>query len=215
MKRKFAALIFILGNVFCFGQDTVRGTIYYKIKDPFYKDKTGNLYYKYIFHDDDQKKYTRYASRMPLTNWEVYDSLKNFIDPLSYVRLGGYAKDKNHVYYFIYNSDGTTMRILDGADALAFTGYDVEGGWDFGRDKNFVYHNAGKVQGCSPKAILKFFKSPHCTCYDYFTDGKTVFYSNKPLKGADPKTFKTIEESDKEYDAEDKNKKYKNGKSIN
>jgi hypothetical protein len=123
MTKQFIWLVCLaLANTGCFGQDTLNGKVYTKVKDYFYTDTAGSLYFKNTAPQDDGKHVISYRLTMPLTSWETEDTLKRVIDLPTYMSFPGtpYAKDKRHVYYFISNSDGKHMRILKEADVITF-----------------------------------------------------------------------------------------------
>ncbi|MHA7058037.1 DKNYY domain-containing protein [Aquimarina sp. M1] len=69
------------------------------------------------------------------------------IDVASFqVKAGLVPMDKNHVYiltddlYYLHDSDEEGFKILEGADAKTYEPL----GYDFAKDKNFIYHNNEK-----------------------------------------------------------------------
>ena len=189
--------IFISTNIF-----SQKGEKNYKhIKHQFYTDEKGILYFRDDYRDETSH-IIHYKATMPLGNWEKHDSLKNVIDIKTYSDLGYYSKDTNHVYYFISNSDGHTMRIVSGADAKTFRTDKDKELFYFGRDKSYLYNMGSKVDSCKPFAAIKIFKQEEGD-YIYFTDGTRVYCYNEVVPGADPATFKTV--YGKEWTAEDKN----------
>ena len=181
------------------------------IKNEFYKDSSGNIYFKNKIPNDGPHPpfYIKFVTTMPLTDWEKWDTLKNVIDLDSYTNIKDvYAKDKNHVYYFIYNSDGSTLRILKDADPQTFRHIKS----DLGGDKNYIYKDGCKVEGADPNGKIKIYPAEYSNS-PYFTDGKKVFHNCAEIKDADVATFKTIR-FEASYDAEDKNHKYLSGKPL-
>ena len=80
---------------------------YKLLKDDFYTDSAGNLYEKLFamcWECDSVDFRAVYVQTMPLRhNLDSMDTLKYFIDILSFQRLGRtyYSKDKNRVYIFL------------------------------------------------------------------------------------------------------------------
>lgn len=207
--KLFLILVISFLSLISFAQKDTMGLTF--VKDHLYTDTLGNIYYKNLIPDDGPagKFKIQFESAMPLTNWEKFDTLKNVIDLETYHKIKDiYAADKNHVYYFIYNSDGTTMRILQGADPSTFRHVKS----DIGKDKNHVYKDACLVEGASPDGKIKIYPAEYSNA-PYFTDGNKVFHNCKEIPDADVMSFKTILH-EANFDAEDKNRKYLQGKPI-
>jgi len=203
----FVVLIFISSS--SFGQRDTLGLTF--VKEKFYVDSLGNIYFKNILPDMDPNGNfkVQFLTMMPLNDWEKQDTLKNYIDLETYHKVKDvYSADKNHVYYFIYNSDGTTMRILKNADPASFKSIKS----DIAIDKNYVFKDGCLVEGADAKGKIKIYKSEYSTA-PYFTDGIKVFHNCVEVKEADAMSFRTVLH-EASYDAEDNNRKYLRGKAI-
>lgn len=139
-------------------------------------------------------------------------SLRTVVDVNSYLSIDSseYSKDKDRVYYFHGNSDGGNRAIVINADPPSFKRL-YEYRW--GIDKNYVYYLGSVVEGLNVKHIQAM-KSPDTSDHfvEYIRDGKNVFYQHLMVQGADVKSFKLV--SDKDWEAEDKNHKYKAGRKV-
>lgn len=208
MKLLFTVLVFTFSFAAFSQRDTLGLTF---VKDKFYTDSLGNIYFKNQIPDDvpGGKFKIRFESSMPLIDWEKYDSLKKFIDLETYHKVKDvYSADKNYVYYFIFNSDGTTLRILKDADPNSFKSVKS----DIAIDKDHVFKDGCLVEGADSKGRIKIFPAEYSNA-PYFTDGTKVFHNCNEVIGADPMSFKTLLH-EASFDAEDKNRKYLRGKAI-
>jgi len=148
---------------------------------------------------------------------EYYKEVTDFLDLKSYGQIkNGYFQNKGKVYIWWSNSDGDYPIEVTGADAKTFTPFDSVAG---GTDKQHVFYGGVPdqfqiISGADPKSIKVLNPERGCwNCGDcYFVDDKNVFYGLTKIKGADPRTFKLVNK--KVVDAEDKNGKYFEGKSI-
>lgn len=206
------ALFFLLAFGFSLFASSQKDTLGLKfIKHNFYTDSIGNIYFRNQIPQDGIRSlfYFEFRTTMPLRDWEKWDTLKNIIDLESYTELKDvYAKDKNHVYFFIYNSDGSTMHIIKDADPETFKHFKS----DVAIDKNHVYKDGCPAEGADPNGKIKIYPSEYSNS-PYFTDGKKVFHNCLEIIDADAATFKTIR-FEASYDAEDKNQKYLRGKAL-
>jgi len=136
--------------------------------------------------------------------------LNTIVDINSFVWLDStdYSKDKNKVFYFHVNSDGGNRVIVNNADPLTFKRL-CEYRW--GLDKNYVFYEAGIVEGLSVKHLQVLYPPDTSDHFiQYVKDDKNVFFENEIVKGADVKTFKIV--SGQKWEAEDKSYKYKTGR---
>lgn len=132
--------------------------------------------------------------------------LNTIVDIESFVSLDSseYSKDKSRVFYFHGNSDGGNRVIADKADPATFKRL-CEYRW--GIDKDNVFYKGDILEGLNIKNLRILFPPDTSDPFIwYIKDDKNVFFENKIVPGADPKTFKIV--SGQEWDAEDKNYKY-------
>jgi len=123
------------------------GMVYKKLKENFYSDGCGNIYYK----DKNDEGGEYYKLTMPLNDWDKKDTLKNFIDIPTYTVYTNtpYSKDKKYVYYMVSHADGNYMRILKGADATTFK--TLPGDGYLAEDKNRKYRNGSEIENDTRK----------------------------------------------------------------
>jgi hypothetical protein len=210
MKRQllFVFSIFLIHLNLIAQRDTL-GLTY--VKEKFYTDSLGNIYFKNVLPDIglDGKFKVEFVTMMPFIDWDHYDSLKKYIDLETYHKIKDvYSADKNLVYYFIYNIDGTTIRILKNADPSSFKHIKS----DIAIDKNYVFKDGCLVEGADAKGKIKIYNSEYSIA-PYFTDGTKVFHNCIEVNEADVMSFRTVLH-EASYDAEDKNRKYLRGKGI-
>ena len=151
-------------------------------------------------------------------------------DGLSFKLLdGGYAVDRNQVYYIPTNF----YTVLKGADKETFE-IVTSGFVSYAKDKNQVYCNEHSIERADPSsfkildslngyskdknhvyhhyAIMKDtdVNSFQLLKYDLAKDNKSIFYRGLPVKEIDYESFKVIE-GNSGYDGEDKNNYYRSG----
>lgn len=112
-----------------------------------------------------------------------------------------YFKDKNHVYRLAYGIEGGSYKItpFDSATVRLLT--PVQSEWwddpDYIADKNGVYLNEEKIAGADSTSFevltddLEKMKGE--LEYRYARDARTVFFSGEPVVGANPATFRPLE----------------------
>lgn len=143
-----------------------------------------------------------------------------------------YSKDANSVFYI--------DAIMDGVDASTFSIL----GSAYSKDKNLVYHNDKKLSGADAASFMVLAKDEAMSEDDHYgkdkagiywkdkkfgladpgsfkvlgngytVDDRQVFYNTKVVKDADPVSFKVYPHFFGNADAEDKNRKYGEGKKV-
>ena len=93
----------------------------------------------------------------------------------------GFAKDKNHVYYYDFQGKN---KILKSADAATFVSHDD--GY-FGHDKNTVFCSFAKLPKSNPGTWKKYTDSIF-----YSRDHQRVYYANTVIKNAHLETFAPV-----------------------
>lgn len=94
----------------------------------------------------------------------------------SFTHLGeGYWRDADA----IYREYETALRPLKGSDAATFRHL----GEGYAADRTQAYYGGSKIQSANPLALRLLHDL-------YATDGDTVFFDGKPLKGSDPQTWR-------------------------
>lgn len=122
--------------------------------------------------------------------WRVIEGA----DVESFQILGGYAKDKNHVY--------KGMEVVSNRDPETFAVVSR----DVTKDKNGVYYDYhGTLKGADPETFTHLITQIQPSIYDWYKDKNNVYYKWKKVEGADPDTFQVLYN---EY-AKDKNNVYK------
>ena len=121
----------------------------------------------------------------------------------------GYAKDKNHVYYYDFQGKN---KIIKAADAGTFASLNDS---YFGRDKNSVFCGKDKLPKANPLTWKKLADK-----YYYSRDGARIYYFNRLMENADADTFEVAAKYDELGNggicqlAKDKNQRYWNDKVI-
>lgn len=133
-----------------------------------------------------------------------------------------YAKDKNYAYYLgskIDNADGETFEVIYSGDSNGCHTEDdiINTATGFAKDKNNVYQY-NKIIDNLDSFSFEYLENR------YIKTKNGIFINDYPkieqIEEADTQTFKTVKFEDSpsyvnsEYDAMDKNYKYKNGKII-
>ena len=94
----------------------------------------------------------------------------------SFTHLGeGYWRDTDAIYC----EYETSLRPLKGSDAATFRHL----GEGYAADRAQAYYSGSKIQSANPLALRLLHGL-------YATDGDTVFFDGKPLKGSDPQTWR-------------------------
>jgi len=91
----------------------------------------------------------------------------------------GFAKDKNHVYYYDYQGKN---KIIKSADPTTFVSHND--GF-FAHDKNFVFCGIQKLPGANPATWKKLAER---LCYSQ--DGERIYYAHRLMPHADTETFR-------------------------
>lgn len=168
----------------------------------FIKDKN-NVYYqgeKIEGADSNTFKAVQYNYYFKDKNNVYYKEQKiKGVDPDTFEVLGyRYSKDKNNVYNYkekIEGADPDTFEILK---------------HDYSKDKNNVYYQGKKIKDAD-SATFEVLNSIYCQD-SYSKDKSNVYYEGKKIKDADPVTFELSNKLNVNYDAKDKNHKYRYGK---
>jgi hypothetical protein len=145
---------------------------------------------------------------------QYYKDVTDFLDLKSYGKLKeDYFQSKNKVYMWWGNSDGNYPIEVPNADPKTFEPFkDIAGG----KDKQYVFYggapsNFEVIPEADPESIRIL--NPERGCWNcgncYFVDNKHVYYGSNKVKGADPKTFKLINQET--IDAVDKRGRYFDG----
>ncbi len=189
--------------------DPIDDTIHYKhVVDDIYEDTVGKIFLRTYASEnwnDTLVLYEYYRDYSDFIRIETYKSLKK-----------GYFINQGKVYIWWGNSDGKIPIEIEGADAKTFVPFEgIEGGVD----KNFVYYGGPPddfevLPGANPKTIMVLNPERGCgNCGNcYFVDDKHVYFGLKLVVGADPKTFKLLNQE--AVDAQDKHGKYYDGQLI-
>ena len=109
----------------------------------------------------------------------------------------GYAKDKNHVYYYNGNDEKAYKpKIIK--DAIPATFFSLDDG-HFGYDEKSVYFTNKKLKGANPKTWRLFKKG----CY--YSRDKMIYFENIIMKEADIESFELLADN---FYAKDKRNYY-------
>ena len=114
-----------------------------KIKDQFYKSKTGHLYEKTWSQQELEGQDT--------LSWVLYFNgvFSQEVDPITFEALNGwYAKDKNNIYYYRPVSGGMQISKLEKADTKTFE--ILQGHYKYGVDKNHFYDATEIIENYVP-----------------------------------------------------------------
>jgi len=187
--------------------DPIDDTINYKkVVDNIFKDRSGKIYIINVCFRSMNNDTSIYL--------EYFKDVSDFLDLKSYKDIKkGFFQNKGKVYMWWSNSDGDYPIEVIGADPKTFVPFDNIGG---GTDKQYVFYGGGPddfkiIEGANPKTIKVL--NPANGCWNcgncYFIDDKTVYYGLNKLEGADPNTFKLVNQE--KIDAVDKNGKYFEG----
>jgi hypothetical protein len=130
----------------------------------------------------------------------VFDKIVEWADPKTFEVIDCYKwywKDENHIYLY--------ENVLENSDPETFQAY-----WDYLFDKNNVYLEDGKlIKWADPKTYESLSIMVNWgRQIAYSKDKNHIYYIWEEIKWADVKTFRVIDYY-KEFDAEDKNHKYK------
>ena len=205
-------------NVLVHTREPVDSANYKHIKYNFYLSKAGQLCERKLASAWDAACHclfqVYYDSTFTFFNEDTTFKvpLSAIIDLPSLVRIDSteYTKDKTRVYYFHHNSDGGNRLIVEKADPLTFSRL-CEYRW--GADKNHVYYQGQIVQGVNLKKVEVLFNPDTANPFvDYIKDDRKVYYGTEIVEGAHASTFKMV--SGQEWEAEDKNYKYKIGRRM-
>lgn len=196
-----------------YAKEPADSSLYKHLKFSFYQTSDGQIYErKLAFNEDSNYHFTAFYDNI----WNKYDEniklLKDIIDINSYAEIDSteYSKDKNRVYYFHSNSDGGIRGILENADPKTFKRL-CEYRW--GIDKNHVYYEGILLKYLDTKNVIVLYSKDTSNQFiNYIKDKKKVYFTDEEVKEADAKTFKLV--LNKNWDAEDKNYKYKFGKRL-
>ncbi|MBP6827157.1 MAG: DKNYY domain-containing protein [Saprospiraceae bacterium] len=114
-----------------------------------------------------------------------------------------YSKDRQTVFFEdkkISEADAATFEVMPEYKSTTQELY-------FAKDHARVFWKDQKVAGAAPSAF-------RAIDFGYATDGKHVFYQTAIVKDADPGSFKVYPHGVGNADAEDKNRKYSEGKKV-
>lgn len=192
--------------------DPIDDTISYKwVVDKIYRDTAGSLFIR----DMTIRPYGESGDTS--IRYEFFKNFNEFLDLKTYRRIkGDYFTNNGKVYLWWGNSDGAYPIAFPGADPGTFQPFDKLCG---GVDKEHVFYGGGPddfevIDGANPEKIEILNPSKGCdNCGNcYFKDEKHVFFGQKMIEGADPKTFKLLNQE--KVDAADRNHKYFDGQVI-
>ncbi|HWY34827.1 MAG TPA: DKNYY domain-containing protein [Nitrosopumilaceae archaeon] len=185
------------------------------IKYFFYKGNDGCLYEKKFIIDKFDSNYCKMAYYDKYIN--PMDSLPTPLDSIidinSFVQIDstGYSKDNKNVYYYQDNTDGG-MRYITVANSSSFVKLHD---YRWGRDNKHIFHKGVAVIGLDANSCIlmpEHDSDGNESFVDYVKDTRHVFYDCDSVMGADPETFKVV--NDRLWDAQDKNHKYQYGKRL-
>ena len=189
--------------------DTVDDTIHFKhVIDKFYRGDSGKIYLRTACIPEPAD------TNMNITLYEYYLDYSDFIDLKTYRKLSDECFiNRGKVYFWFMNDSYDYVNEIDGADAGSFI--PIPGIYG-GKDKRSVFYGSGgpqeikRVYGADPKSIRALILKSGTGVY--FADNKNVFYEFAKIAGADPKTFKILDEDS--TDAMDKSHKYFEGRVV-
>ncbi len=119
-----------------------------------------------------------------------------------------FSKDKKQVYYFQGTSDGGVRLIIDKADPPSFKRL-CEYRW--GIDKNYVFYMTDVLEGLDVRNVQVLYPPDTTDPFvQYIKDTRKVFYEADSISGVDAASFHLV--ANKEWDAEDKYNRFKDGK---
>jgi len=189
--------------------DPIDDTVNYKhVVDKIYRDDAGAIYLRDV-------SVTGFGDSV--IAHEYFHDYSNFIELKTYRRINdSYFGNKEKVYLWYSNSDGTYPLEIRDADLETFRPFDNVCG---GTDWRFVFCGSPQggveiIDGADPETIKVL--NPRRGCWNcgnaYFKDDKNVFFALKKIEGADVKTFKLVDQEN--IDCTDKRRKYFDGKVI-
>jgi len=166
-------------------------SLYEKVDENFYKNKTTGTFYirtsMLTTVKDSANKLVFYYKEVPT------------VDTGSFVRLGQggfFARDNKQVYTWNVQSDGDEIAILKGADPATFTVI----GFEWGKDTNKVYHRGIEVKGLNPTnvdIVCADAEDSLTTYVRYIHDEDQLFYKDEEVKvpaGMDLKKLTCVED---------------------
>ena len=181
--------------------DPVDDTVHYrKVADQIYQDTAGSVFRLCAVG----RPYN--DGRDTGISYEYYRDYTGFIDLKSYkVIKDWFFINRDSVYFWKPTTDGDNPMEIYDADPHTFIPLDQ----DIAKDKSHVFCFNGRfdiVEGANPRTIhILYTKSGK----GYLADDENVFFGTKRIEGADPKTFKLLNQE--KVDAEDKNHRYFDG----
>jgi len=114
-----------------------------------------------------------------------------------------YMRDENNVYFFsdVGSRENYLQAKIENVDFNSFELLSDSLSERYAKDKNNVYMNGLKLEGCSVNSFRKL-------SYGYSLDNNNVYYINERILGADPGSFEVLGMQN----AKDKNNVYISGK---